>query len=82
MNKYGLPGGPLHDPTVIAYLLKPELFQGKEVPVEIDISPGLTLGMTVVDWWGVTDAPANAVVMNDIDADGFFDLLVELIGRL
>ena len=82
MNKYGLPGGPLHDPTVIAYLLKPELFQGKEVPVDIDITPGLTLGMTVVDWWGVTDAPPNALVMNGIDADGFFDLLVELIARL
>jgi purine nucleosidase len=82
MNKYGLPGGPLHDPTVIAYLLEPELFQGKEVPVEIDITPGLTLGMTVVDWWGVTDAPINALVMNEIDADGFFDLLVKLVARL
>lgn len=82
MEKYGLPGGPLHDPTVIAYLLRPELLGGKEVSVEIDIAPGPTLGMTVVDWWGVTDRPANALVMNEIDADGFFDLLVERIGRL
>jgi inosine-uridine nucleoside N-ribohydrolase len=82
MDKYDMPGGPLHDPTVITYLLQPELFAGREVAVEIDIAPGPTLGMTVIDWWGVTDAAPNALVMNDIDADGFFSLLVELIGRL
>lgn len=82
MEKYGLPGGPLHDPTVMAYILQPDLFEGRKVSVEVDIAPGPTLGMTVVDWWGVTDDPPNAFVMNDIDADGFFALLVERIGRL
>lgn len=82
MEKYGFPGGPLHDPTVIAYLLEPGLFGGKHVPVEIDIAPGPTLGMTVVDWWGMTERPANALVMNQVDADGFYTLLVESIGRI
>lgn len=82
MEKYGMEGGPLHDPTVIAYLLRPDLFGGKEVFVEIDIRPGPTLGMSIVDWWGVTGRPPNTRVMNQIDADGFFDLLVERIGRL
>ena len=82
MEKYGLPGGPLHDPTVIAYLLRPELFGGKRVPVEIETTPGPTQGMTIVDWWGVTGSEPNALVMNRIDADGFFDLLVERVGRL
>ncbi len=27
VDKYGSSGGPLHDPTVIAYLLQPELFE-------------------------------------------------------
>lgn len=82
MDKYGFEGGPLHDPTVIAYLLQPGLFSGKEVNVEIEIHSPLTEGMTVIDWWGVTDRHPNALVMNSIDADGFFDLLVERIGRL
>lgn len=82
MEKYAFPGGPLHDPTVIAYLLEPDLFAGKHVPVEIDIAPGPTLGMTVVDWWGVTGKSANALVMNEVDADGFYTLLVEAIGRI
>ncbi len=67
---------------MIAYLLQPELFGGKHVAVEIETSSELTIGMTVVDWWGVTGAEPNATVMRDVDADGFFDLLVERIGRL
>ncbi len=82
MEKYSMPGGPLHDPTVIAYLLKPELFTGKQVNVAIETEARLTEGMTVVDWWGVLNAEPNAVVMNEIDDEGFFNLLFERIGRL
>jgi purine nucleosidase len=80
--KYGSDGGPLHDPCTIAYLLRPELFAGRRVNVEVETRSELTMGMTVVDWWRVTDRPANALVMRDIDADGFFDLLCERIARL
>jgi purine nucleosidase len=81
-QKYGTDGGPLHDPCVIAWLLKPKLFKGREVNVEIETASELTMGMTVVDWWGVTKRPKNATVMRDIDADGYFALLTERIGRL
>jgi len=81
-EKYGSDGGPLHDPCVIAYLLKPKLFKGRQCNVAIEIHSELTMGSTVVDWWGVTKRPKNALVMKDIDSDGFFDLLVERLGRL
>ena len=79
-RKYGTDGGPLHDPTVIAYLLRPELFAGREVNVEISCDE-LTRGMTVIDWWGVTGKAANALVLRDIDADGYFALVVERLAR-
>ena len=82
IEKYGSDGGPLHDPTVIAYLLKPELFSGRDCNVEIEVQSPLTTGMTVVDWWQVTGRKHNARVMRDIDADGFFALLTERLGRL
>ena len=81
-EKYGTDGGPLHDPCVIAYLLRPELFTGRHCNVEVEISSELTMGMTVVDWWGVTDRSKNAMVMRDIDADGFFTLLTDRLARL
>lgn len=80
--KYGSDGGPLHDPTVIAYLIRPELFTGRFINVEIETKSELTLGMTVADWWGVTSRPKNAMFMGGVDAQGFFDLLTERLGRL
>lgn len=82
VEKYGTEGGPLHDPCVIAYLLKPELFAGRHCNVEVETASELTLGMTVVDWWGVSGRRKNATVMRDIDADGFFELLTERVARL
>lgn len=81
-EKYGTDDGPLHDPCVIAYLLKPDLFKGRHCNVSVETASDLTMGMTVIDWWGVTDRPKNATVMRDIDSDGFFALLTERLGRL
>ena len=82
VKKYGFDGGPLHDPCVIAHLLRPGLLRGRKVNVTIETGSALTLGMTVADWWGVTDRPANVLFMNGINADGFYDLLTERIARL
>jgi purine nucleosidase len=81
-EKYGTDGGPLHDPTTVAWLLKPDLFSGRHCNVEIEVTSDLTRGATVVDWWGVTDRAKNALVLRDVDADGFFDLLTERLGNL
>jgi len=81
-DKYGTDGGPLHDPCVIAYLLKPELFTGRDCHVAIETGSELTLGMTVIDWWGVTGKTPNAHVLGGIDAAGFFDLITERLARL
>lgn len=76
-EKYGTDGGPLHDPNVIAYLLEPDIYKGREVNVEIETMSELTMGMTVVDWWRVTDRKPNAIYIRDLDDDRFFDLLME-----
>jgi purine nucleosidase len=81
-EKYGSAGAPLHDPCVIAYLIRPDLFTGRHINVEIETQSALTRGMTVADWWGVTDRAPNATFMGDVDADGFFDLLIGRLARL
>ena len=81
-EKYGSLGAPLHDPCVTAYLLAPHLFSGRHVNVEIETTSELTMGMTVADWWRVTDRPANATFMGQIDADGFFALLTQRLAQL
>ena len=82
MEKYGSEGAPLHDPCTIAYVIAPHLFAGRHINVEIETESPLTLGMTVADWWRVTDRPANALFIKDIAAEGFFELLATRLARL
>jgi purine nucleosidase len=82
IEKYGSAGGPLHDPTVIAYLIAPDMFTGRFINVEIETKSELTRGMTVADWWGVTGRTPNAMFMGDLDAEAFFNLLTDRIGTL
>ncbi|WP_347138757.1 nucleoside hydrolase [Paracoccus sp. SSK6] len=81
-EKYGSEGAPLHDPCTIAWLLRPDLFEGREINVEIETEGRFTTGMTVADWWRVSGRPANALFIRNLDREGFFDLLTERLARL
>lgn len=82
MAHYGLPGGPVHDASVIAYLLKPELFTGKQINVAIDSREGITFGQTLADWHDTLKQDKNVFWVENGDAQGFFDLLTARLGRL
>ena len=80
-KKYASAGAPLHDPCTIAWLLKPDLYEGKDCNVSIETQSELMLGHTAVDFWHVTDRPINVHWVYSVDADGFFDLLTERLAR-
>jgi purine nucleosidase len=82
IKKYGWDGAPLHDPCVIAYLLAPDLFGGKHVNVCVETGGGPVAGMSTVDWWRVTERPANVQFLRDVDVPGFYKLLTERLARL
>lgn len=82
MEKYGSEGAPLHDPCVIAYLIDPQLFSGRTINVTVETQSELTLGMTVADWWRITDRPKNCLFIGDLDAEGFYALLANRLARL
>lgn len=81
-EKYGSQGAPLHDPCTIAWLLRPDLFTGRQINVEIELEGRFTAGMTVADWWGVTNRPPNALFIRHVDRDGLFEMLTERLSRL
>ncbi|MGD9913441.1 MAG: nucleoside hydrolase [Rhizobiaceae bacterium] len=82
LEKYGWDGAPLHGPTVPAYFLEPGIFQGREANVSVETRGDLTFGMTVVDYWNITDRPKNALYVTNGDADAYFGLIDRLIARL
>ena len=72
----------MHDPCVIAYLLAPELFRWREINVAIETASPLAIGMTLVDWRGLSRRKPNARVVEAVDADGVYRLLAERLKRL
>jgi len=78
----GEPPMAMHDPCVIAYLVAPELFQWREVNVAVETQSPLALGLTLIDWRGVSGRAPNARVIETVDADGIYRLLAERFARL
>ena len=80
-KKYESEGAPLHDPCTVAWLIRPGLFEGRDCNVSVETESELTMGHTAVDFWHVTDRPVNVHWVHSVDADGFYDLLVERLAR-
>jgi purine nucleosidase len=78
VDRYDLPGAPLHDPCVIAYLVDPSLFTGHTSHVAIEHAEEATIGNT----YEIAGLEPNATVMTDVDADRFFDLVIRRVGSL
>jgi len=76
---YGWDGAPIHDAVAVAHAFQPGIVTTERMNVEIEVESELTRGRTVADRWRRTDRLANAHVGLKIDADAFFDLLLERI---
>ncbi len=81
MSKYAAPGAPLHDPCTVAWLIRPDLFTGKDCNVAVETESELTLGHTAVDFWHVTDRPRNVHWVYGVDSDGFYEMLTDRLAR-
>ena len=82
VRRRGVAVGPMYDPCVIAYLMRPELFKGARVSVDIETRGEFTTGATVVDFRGYTRRAPNTLWINEVDIDGFYALLGAQIARL
>jgi purine nucleosidase len=82
LQKYGWPGAPLHGPCVPAFMIEPSLFEGRSINIMVETQSPLTLGMTVADWWRITDRAHNAFYIRDGNAQAYYDLLTERLARL
>lgn len=82
VQKLGQDGAPVHDPCVIAYLLRPDLFRGRTVNVVVELAGHYTTGATVVDWHGESGREPNALYLTEVDADGLFQLMAEALAHL
>jgi purine nucleosidase len=75
-------GAFVHDPLALATALDPTLVRTEAVTVDVELSGRLTTGETVADWRHVWGRPPNLDVAVEADADRFFELFIERVGRL
>lgn len=78
---FGWAGGPLHDPTTIAYLIDPTCFEFNECHADIDISGGPSHGRTNCDVFHLTDEPKNCKVAVKLDVEKFWDIVEDNLKR-
>ena len=81
-QRYRIDGAPIHDAMAVAHVIDPTLVETLNWNVEIETRSEFCDGRTVVDRWLVRDAPRNADVGIDVDAERFLDLLVSRLASL
>ena len=81
-KRYRFDGAPIHDAMAVAHVIDPTLVETLQCNIEIETRSQHCDGRTVVDRWLVRDAPRNADVGIDVDAERFLELLVSRIESL
>ena len=76
----GFEGAAMHDVCSVLALTHPDLFETTSKYVAVDLHGNHTRGMTVIDDRQLIDRPsANATVLEAIDADRGFSVIVEAV---
>jgi purine nucleosidase len=78
----GTAGHPMHDPCVIAYLLWPDLFTGRDCHVDIETEAGPLRGRTTIDWNNRLKRLPNAFVVDKVDAETLFSRMTKALAKL
>ena len=97
MKERNYPGPPMHDPLAVAAVADPSILRTVRAPIYVETQGQHARGQTIVDFrrtWsnndpsglGVTDDPdfeaPNTAVAVDVDAEKFWDLLVDALTRI
>jgi purine nucleosidase len=72
----------INDPLALALTFAPELCTYRELPIDVDISGGISMGKTIADFYNYGKKPANMKVALDVRARDFIELFLERIERL
>jgi purine nucleosidase len=73
---------PVHDPCAVAYVIDPSIVSTRKVPVNIELTGTLTLGMTVADFRAPAPADCHTSVAVDLDHQRFWDLVTDALVRI
>jgi len=78
----GVVGCVINDPLALALTFAPELCDYQELPVDVDISGGVSMGKTIADFYNYTKKPTNMKVALGVRPRDFIELFLERMEKL
>jgi purine nucleosidase len=78
----GIEGCVINDPLALALTFAPELCDYRELPVDVDISGGVSMGKTFADFYNYEKKPANMKVALGVRPRDFVELFLERMEKL
>ncbi|EFE96394.1 Inosine-uridine preferring nucleoside hydrolase [Serratia odorifera DSM 4582] len=78
----GFDAPPVHDPCAVAYVIDPSVMTVRKVPIDIELTGTLTLGMTVADFRFPAPQDCHTQVAMTLDQDKFWGLVVDALERI
>ena len=73
---------PVHDPCAVAYVIDPSVMTTRKVPLDVELTGTLTLGMTVADFRSPAPADCLTQVAVKLDHTRFWDLVTDALRRI
>ncbi len=73
---------PVHDPCAVAYVIDPSVMTTRKVPLDVELTGTLTLGMTVADFRAPPPADCLTQVAVKLDHTRFWDLVTDALRRI
>ncbi|MFF1574744.1 nucleoside hydrolase [Leifsonia sp. NPDC058292] len=78
----GFDSPPVHDPCAVAYVIDPTIVRTVKVPIDIELTGSLTLGMTVADFRSPAPDDCTTFAATDLDHERFWALVVDALERV
>lgn len=73
---------PVHDPCAVAYVIDPSVMTTRKVPLDVELTGTLTLGMTVADFRSPAPADCLTQVAVKLDHTRFWELVTDALQRI
>jgi purine nucleosidase len=79
---HGFAAPPVHDPCAVAFVADPEVLTTRRAVLDVETTGTLTTGMTIADLRGPEPADCRSRVAVTLQADQFWDLIVDALARI
>lgn len=73
---------PVHDPCAVALVIDPSVMSVIRIPLDVELTGSLTLGMTVADFRAAAPEDCTTYAATNLDHEKFWGLIIDALTRI